>query len=183
MQLLPAGLKATAERTGAINIYQAAGGYGISPYQSGYAWIDVEGHDSADGTKGRYIMKAGVGPERTQVAMKNLFQGDVAPGGTQLQDGDTWRGTGMRNGQPWVEVEIKGSNECQQAAGTLNYPISSSKMVQIPYAAEVCKAEPVSAKVMLPAGEKGGKLQPAKLIWAVELKDSRFALTSPTAMK
>jgi hypothetical protein len=183
LKLLPPGLKATPERTGAINIYQAPNGYGVSPYQSGYIWIDVEGHDSADGTKGRYIMKAGVGPEKTQAAFKTLFQGDIVSGGTQLEDGDVKRATGIRNGEAWVQVEIKSNGECQQAAGTLNYPISGSQMIQIPYAAEACKAEPVSAKLMLPQGEKGAALQPAKLLWAAELRDTRFALTTPIVMK
>jgi hypothetical protein len=80
-------------------------------------------------------------------------------------------------------VEIKSNGECQQAAGTLNYPISGSQMIQIPYAAEACKAEPVSAKLMLPQGEKGAALQPAKLLWAAELRDTRFALTTPIVMK
>ena len=183
LKLLPPGLKATPERTGAINIYQAAKGYGISPYESGYAWIDVEGHDSADGTKARYIMKAGIGPEKSHAALSSLFRADAALGGTQLEDGDVKRGIGIRNGQPWVQVEIKTTGECQSAAGTLNYPISGSQMIQIPYAAEACAAEPVSAKVMLPEGEKGAGLRPTKLLWAAELRDSRFALTNPVAMK
>ena len=182
-KLLPPGLKATPERTGAINIYQATQGYGVSPYQSGYAWIDVEGHDSADGTKARYIMKAGIGPEKSHAALRALFRADAAPGGTQLEDGDVKRGIGIRNGQPWVQIEIKTNGECQPAAGTLNYPISASQMIQIPYVAEACNAEPVSAKVMLPEGEKGAGLQPTKLLWAAELRDTRFALTNPVAMK
>jgi len=183
LKLLPPALKATPERTGAINIYQAPQGYGLSPYQSGYAWIDVEGHDSADGTKARYIIKAGIGPEKTYAALSALFRIDAAPGGTQLEDGDVKRGTGIRNGQPWVQVEIKTSGGCQSVAGTLNYPISGSQMIQIPYAAEACAAEPVSATVMLPEGEKGAGLQPTKLLWAAELRDTRFAFTFPVAMK
>ena len=49
--------------------------------------------------------------------------------------------------------------------------------------AEACNAEPVSAKVKLPEGEKGAGLQPIKLLWAAELRDTRFALTNPVAMK
>src|SRR5262249_806450 len=185
LKLLPPGLKATPERTGAINIYQAENGYGISPYQSGYAWIDVEGHDSADGTKARYILKAGIGPEKSHAALSALFRADAVPGGTQLEDnGDVKRGIGIRNGRPWVQIEIKSTTECQSAAGTLNYPISASQVIQILYVAgSACKAEPVSAKVMLPEGEKGGGLQPVKLLWAAELHDTRFAFTNPVAMK
>jgi hypothetical protein len=183
LKLLPAGLKATPERTGAINIYQAERGYGVSPYQSGYAWIDVEGHDSADGTKARYILKSGIGPENSYVALSALFRSDAVLGGTQLEDGDVKRGIGIRKGQPWVQIEIKSSGECQPVAGTLNYPISAAQMIQIPYAAEACTAEPVSAKIMLPNGEKGAALQPTKLLWAAELKDTRFAFTNPVTMK
>jgi hypothetical protein len=183
LKLLPAGLKATAERTGGINIYQAPKGYGLSPYQAGYVWIDVEGHDSADGAKGRYIMQGGVGPEKSQAALRALFQSDIVPGGTQLEDGGVKRATGIRNGQSWAQIEIKSSGECQPVAGTFNYPISGSEMIQIPYTGEACKAEPGSAKLTLPQGEKGAALQPAKLLWAAELRDTNFAFTKPVAMK
>ena len=139
--------------------------------------------DSADGTKARYILKGGIGPDRAHAALSALFRADAVPGGTQLEDGDVKRGIGVRNGQQWVQIEIKAKGECQSVSGTLNYPISASQMIQIPYAAEACGAEPVSATVTLPQGEKGAGLQPTKLLWAAELRDTRFAFTFPVAMK
>ncbi len=40
-----------------------------------------------------------------------------------------------------------------------------------------------AAKVMLPEEEKGAGLQPNKLLWAADLRDTRFAFTNPVAMK
>jgi hypothetical protein len=68
------------------------------------------------------------------------------------------RATGVRNGQPWVQVEIRAMASVSKQPGTLNYPISGSQTIQIHYAAEACIAEPVSAKLMLPQGEKGDAL-------------------------
>ena len=53
----------------------------------------------------------------------------------------------------------------------------------IPWAGTGCKAEPVSAKLSLPEGENGAGLQPVKLLFAVEVKDSRYALTLPVPVK
>jgi len=62
LNLIPKGLTPVPERTGGINIYYSPRGYGASPYQSGYGWIDLAGNDAADGSKARYIFRAGVGP-------------------------------------------------------------------------------------------------------------------------
>lgn len=43
---LPAWVTPVEGMTGAINIYQAERGYGLTPYQSAYFWVDVEGYDS-----------------------------------------------------------------------------------------------------------------------------------------
>src|SRR4249920_1991722 len=56
---LPSGITPVKEMTGGINIYQAERGYVIGQYQSAYFWVDIEGFDSPDGTKGRWML-AGV---------------------------------------------------------------------------------------------------------------------------
>ncbi len=183
VKLLPAGLRITPERTGGINLVSdAAYNYDMRPYQVGYIWIDVEGHDSADGSKARYILKAG---HTAAAPIKALWKGngDIVPGDVRLEGGEVKRGTSTRNGKEWIAVTIKSSDECQKVAGTLNYVVTAEEMIQIPWASMGCKAEPVSARLSLPEGENGAGLQPDKLLFAVEAKDSRYALTLPVPMK
>ena len=183
VKLLPAGVRSTPERTGGINLVSdGTYNYDSRPYRVGYIWIDVEGHDSADGSKARYIPKAG---HTAAAPIKALWKGngDIVSGDVRLEDGGVKRGTSTRNGKEWIEVTIKGSDECQEVAGTLNYLVTAQEMIQIPWAGTGCKAEPVSAKISLTAGENGAGLQPIKLLFAVEAKDSRYALTLPVPVK
>lgn len=183
VKLLPAGLRIAPERTGGINLVsEGTYNYDSRPYHVGYIWIDVEGHDSADGSKARYIPKAG---HTAAAPIKALWNGngDIVPGDVRLEDGDVKRGTSTRNDKEWIEVTIKSSDECQEVAGTLNYLVTAQEMLQIPWASTGCKAEPVSAKLSLPEGENGAGLQPVKLLFAFEAKDSRYALTLPVPTK
>ena len=49
---LPAGMEPTEGITGGYNIYRSDGGYNTPAYTRAYVWADVEGYDSASGTKG-----------------------------------------------------------------------------------------------------------------------------------
>lgn len=63
--VLPAGLATTPTRHGAIGLYEAAGGWGISPFAGTYARAAVEGHEAPDGSEaflylaGSYTGRAG----------------------------------------------------------------------------------------------------------------------------
>ena len=60
--------------TGAINIYQTGKSYAFGPYQSAYFWVDIEGFDSPDGTKGRWMLAGVYGPEdKMHVALNEYY--------------------------------------------------------------------------------------------------------------
>ena len=61
-KVLPPGITPVKDMTGGINIYQAERGYVIGPYQSAYFWVDVEGFDSPEGIKGRWMLAGVYGP-------------------------------------------------------------------------------------------------------------------------
>jgi hypothetical protein len=187
LKLVPKGLTAVPERTGGINIYYSPRGYGASPYQSGYGWIDLAGQDSADGSKARYIFRAGVGPtEKVTRAFQRVWGPAVRSGGTKLESiGETKQAIGMMGGKPWGTVTIKTSDKCQDAAGTLNYFIPDGgqiKRMQIPWSAIFCAGEPVSAEINFPDAE-AAEVKPEKLLWAGESREAAFNFTTPVAWK
>ncbi len=189
LKVVPKELAATPERTGGINIYHSPRGYGAAPYQSGYGWIDLAGQDAADGSKARYIFRAGVGPtENITKAFTSIWGSGIRSGGTKLETVDgVLQATGMMNGKVWGTVQIKTSDQCGPAGGTLNYFIPSpdgSKLsrMQIPFSTIACGAEPVSAQIDFPDADIAG-VKPEKLLWAAELREAAFGFTQPVAWK
>ena len=189
-KMLPPGIRPVPGATGAINIYQASKGFGISPYQSVYFFVDIEGYDSADGSKGRWMLQGVYGPEeKVSAALREFYAFPVRNGSSRVETrGQMKRSTGVLNGETFVTVDIKPSNDpCQGVAGTLNYPAMHPRtgqiiVNQIPYAGDMCKAEPVAVKISAPAGDPFAALQPAKVLWAVEFKNGSFAFTQPVVM-
>lgn len=184
-KVLPAWLTPAPGMTGAINIYQADGGYGLTPFQSAYFWVDVEGFDSASGIKGRWMLEGVYGPEgRTTVAMRD-FQGFPVRNGSSRAEttADGKRAIGTMNGHDFVSVEIKPvPGSCKPGAVTLNY-LSRKGLVQVPAAGDVCEAQPLSVKINAPPGDAFGAFRPAKLLWAIEFKNGAWANTAPQPLE
>lgn len=184
---LPPGITPVKEMTGAINIYQADKGYAIGPYQSAYFWVDIEGFDSPDGTKGRWMLAGVYGPEaKTSAALKEYYGRPVRVGTSRFEPtAGGKRAIGTVNGQDFITVEIKSDpGPCEPVAGLLNYPglLAKTKQVvvnEIPFVGDGCKAEPVSVNVNAPAGDLFGKFPIAKVIWAAEFKNGAFSFSPP----
>ena len=96
------------ERTGGINIYYSPRGYGAAPYQSGYGWIDLAGNDAADGSKARFIFRAGVGPTENRVrpSVDALFHSAAEVYGSRvLGIVMTGMGSDGREGAAWIKAK------------------------------------------------------------------------------
>jgi hypothetical protein len=184
---LPPGIAPVKEMTGGVNIYQTGGSYPFGPYQAAYFWVDIQGFDSPDGTRGRWMLAAVYGPEQRLPVALNEYNGLPARLGTSRIEPTAQgkRATGTILGRDFITVEIKSfPGECQAAAGTLNYPGISSKTKQlvvneIPYVAEACKAEPVSVDINAPAGDPFSTYPIAKVVWAAEFKNASFSFSPP----
>ena len=68
--LLPPGIKPAASHTVGLNMYRAQQVVGLVPYVASYLWIDVDGFDSPDGTKGRWMAEGWYGPEPMPTVVK-----------------------------------------------------------------------------------------------------------------
>ncbi len=189
-KVLPPNVKPVPGATGGINIYTVGKGFGIAPYSSAYFWVDVEGYDSVDGTKGRWMLTGVYGPnEKTTAAMRDGSFFPVRNGTAKVEaTAQGRRATGMIGDKPIVVGEIRLADEpCSVLAGQVNYPVlSSSKQVMInviPYVGEACKSEPVSVDVVAPAGDAFAAFKPVKLLWALELKNASMSFHSPIVAK
>ena len=169
---LPAGLEPAEGMTGGLNVYTSQGSDTVAPYTRSYVWVDLAGHDSVTGSKGRFVLW--VADSGDTAAMAHLgYQG--VHGTTALsRDGKSMTGTATVDGKDILKVQIAiGDDPCGEAAGSLNYPSrmdGAGPMVLTQYvwsAEAVCGATPVSADIMVDGGHPLAKFTPTSLNWAV----------------
>jgi len=187
---LPPGITPVKEMTGAINIYQVERGLFIGPYQSAYFWVDIEGFDSPEGIKGRWMLAGVYGPqEKTPATLKEVYGFPVRVGTSRFETtANGKRAIAAVNGQDFITAEIKSTDQCEPVAGHVNYPgmVEKSKQVvinEIPFVGDSCKAEPVSVDVTAGPDDPFSKFKISKVIWAAEFRNGSFTFTSPQVAK
>ncbi len=185
-KLLPADVQPIADVTGGFNIYHAEGGYGFGSYSAAYFYVDIEGFDSADGMKGRWMIQGVYGPQSVSDAIKTYYGWPVRLGGSRHEyTPGGRRAVGFVGDADFVEVAITTDRaKCQPISGIVNYvgmPEGASGMVvnTIPFAAKWCPAELVSLDVSAPDGDPIAQLGELKPLFAGELLEGRAALTQP----
>lgn len=184
---LPPGIKAVAGMTGGIAVYKSDGGYGISPYDSAYGYVDIEGFDTAQGSKGRWILQGMYGPdEKVAAAVRGAYGWTVRAGEVTITETMRGRrGVATIAGRDVLDVEVNlGALPCSPVGGINHYVAgTAAKPVvnQIPFAGQWCAGEPVKANVVAPADDPFAALVPAKIIWAGEFRDGAIAFTRPVA--
>jgi hypothetical protein len=184
---LPPGIEPTKEMSGGINIYYAERGNVIAPYSAAYFYVDIEGFDSPEGIKGRWMLAGVYGPQtKTSGALKAYWGFPVRPGTSRFEPAaDGKRAIGTVNGQDFVTAEFKSvPGSCKAAGARLNYVSLSPATEQvgvttIPFVADLCKAELVSAKVTAPSDDPFSKYSISKVIGVAEFKNASAAFTSP----
>jgi hypothetical protein len=184
---LPPGIEPVKGMTGGINIYSVERGYVIGPYSAAYFWVDIEGFDSPEGIKGRWMLVGAYGPQpKTSAALRTYYGLPLRPGSARLEPtADGKRAIGTVNGQDLVTTEIKSvPGSCEAAAILLNYVSLSPETEQvivnkIPVVGDSCKAEPVSAKVTAPSGDPFSAYPISKVIGAAEFRNGSLSFSVP----
>jgi hypothetical protein len=187
--VLPPGIEPVEEMTGGILLYTAEEGYGLAPYSAFYLYVDIKGFDSADGTKGRWMLQGAYGPEKKVSAALHKYYGYPARTGAsrQVTKDSSTVGIGTLAGQEVVQIVVTPKPDpCKSAAGTLNYPgqLETSRdivVAQIPYVGEFCAADPVSVDITAPAGDPLHQLKPVKILGASAFKNFAFAFPRPVS--
>jgi hypothetical protein len=95
---------------------------GLVPYTGSYLWIDVEGFDSPDGTKGRWMVQGWYGPEPVPSAIRNYMGLPVQLGVTTYQrDGDRVHAALSSDGVNVIDATITLKEGPIHRSGFLNY--------------------------------------------------------------
>jgi hypothetical protein len=184
---LPPGVQPAKGMTGGITIYAVPRGYAITPYSAAYLYVDVEGFDSPEGIKGRWMLAGVYGPQpKTAATLTKYYGFPLRTGEARLEPiADGKRAVGILNGQDVVAAEIKSvPNGCAPGAVQLNYLSLLRETEQvvvntIPFAGDFCKADLVSAKITAPSGDAFSSFPIAKLISASEFSNGAATFTAP----
>lgn len=178
---LPPGVTPAAEMTGGINIYKVADAFGPGPYTAAYFWVDLEGMNASDGTKGRWMLTGVYGPSDKAKGVFEQFLGLPIRNGTarhEAASGGAVRAIGSIGSQDLVVVEAKvDTTKCGPGGGAVNFLSDmqgTNHFITFPAAfwGEVCPAEVSSAKVVAPAGDPFAQFQPKKVNWAIRFRGS-----------
>jgi hypothetical protein len=184
---LPREIKPTSDMTGGINIYQVEKGYVIGPYQAAYLWLDIEGYDSPEGIKGRWMLAGIYGPQaKTSNALIAYYGVPVRLGTSRIETTtEGKRAVGTLDGQDIVTVDIKsvpGTGE--EVAALLNYvsisPITKGiSVLKIPVVGQSFSAEARSVSITAPSGDPFAEYSITKTLWAAEFRNCSFSFSYP----
>jgi hypothetical protein len=184
--LLPPGIEPVDDMTGGINLYTAGQGYGLAPFSAFYFYVHVKGFDSSDGTKARWMLQGVYGPEgRVPAALHRYFGFPVRAGESRHDVNDAiTTGIGTLAGREVVRIVVRAKPATYNfVAGAINFPgqLEATReivVLQMPYVAEICEADPVSIDNMAPAGDPLSKLKSVKMVGAFAFKNFTFAFPS-----
>jgi acetoacetate decarboxylase len=160
--LLPEGIKPAAGNVVGLNMYQTQQVVGLAPYTASYLWIDIDGFDSPDGTKGRWMAQGWYGPEPVPSAIRNYMGLPVQLGVTHYQrDGNRVHAVLSSDGVNLIDATITLKAGPVPAARVLNYPALGRNLAQPALSAivvnrvlgfgEITPATPVSMERLLDA--------------------------------
>lgn len=174
--LLPAGVEPADDLSGGLNIYDAEGGFGLTPYSAAYAYINVKEFDSAIGAPARYILGGWYGPDpKVAAAMNTHFNAGVGIGdASQSGAGDTWTGTGGDDTGS-ITLVINPGSECGPAAGTLNYVGTTGEAgLKIPFTGSFCGGQAVSVDIEGAEGSALAQIKVDQILGGGRLLDGIF---------
>jgi acetoacetate decarboxylase len=191
--LLPTGIKAAPGNVVGLNMYRTQEAVGLVPYTASYLWIDIEGFDSPDGTKGRWMVQGWYGPEPVPSAIRNYMGLPVQLGVTNYQrDGDRVHAALSSDGVNVIDAIITLKDAPIHKVGFLNYPALGRNLTQpapsafvvnrIPGASEITPATPVSMEFHFRENDAAKALQPRRSLNALYIKGaaSAFVVPEPT---
>jgi hypothetical protein len=187
--LLPPGIEPVDEMSGGINLYTAEQGYGLAPYSAFYFYVHVKGLDSADGTKARWMLQGVYGPStRVPAALHKYYGLPVRAGESLLESKEASTvGIGTFAGQEVVRIVVSPKPTTYESeAGIIHFPgqLETTReivVMQMPYVAEICDADPVSIDVRAPAGDPLNKLKSVKMLGGFAFKNFTFAFPRPVS--
>jgi acetoacetate decarboxylase len=188
--LLPIGIKAAPGSVVGLNMYRTKEAVGLVPYTASYLWIDIEGFDSPDGTKGRWMVQGWYGPEPVPTAMRNYMGVPVQLGVTNYQrEGNRVHAALSSDGVNLIDATISLTGGPIRRSGFLNYAAPGRNLAQpapsavvvnrIPGASEITPAAPVSMEFHFRETDAAKGLHPKRLLNAFYINGAASAFVVP----
>lgn len=173
---LPDDITPVSDCTGGFYIYDAPEGWGPPPYSAALGWLDIEGYDAPDGSKGRFSFLAyysgrgfrgfsrfGIGPFIDSQARLSLSK--------QVAEG--WAGP---VGTDWLHLSIRLKQSDPPLTSGVHYYIamrdSLVHALPIAFSFRFFEAEPLAAQLLVPDEDPIAGLRPTKLLWAGYVPDA-----------
>lgn len=183
---LPPGVVPAKEMTGGINIYKAAGGNGFGAYTAAYLWVDLEGLDSSDGTKGRWMLAGVYGSQKVMAILQEFYGLPVRNGSSRYEaNASGVRAVGASGGRDLVIVEVKiDLSKCEPGGGGVSYLSQMPRtkhfvVLSDAFWGELCPAEVGSVRIIAPEGDPFAQFKPTRINWSIQFKGS-VAVMPPT---
>ena len=183
---LPPGVVPAKEMTGGINIYKAAGGNGFGAYTAAYLWVDLEGLDSSDGTKGRWMLAGIYGSQEVMAVVQEFYGLPVRNGNARYEaTAKGLRAVGASAGHDLISVEAEiDMDKCKPGGGSVSYLSQMPRtkhfiLLSDAFWGELCPAQVDSVRIMAPDGDPFAQFKPKSINWAVQFKGS-VAVMPPT---
>jgi hypothetical protein len=181
--LLPPGIEPVDEVSGGFNLYTADKGYGLAPFTAFYFYVHVKGFDSSDGTKARWLLQGVYGPEaRVPAALRKYYGFPVRTGESRLESKEASTiGIVTLAGQEVVRTVVSPRRStCKSEASAVNFLGQLEKtheivVLQMPYIAEICEADPMSIDISAPADDPLNTVKPFEMVGAFAFENFTFA--------
>jgi len=182
--LVPSGLTLPNPATGGFVIYSASTGWGITPYTAAFAWVDVEGMNAPDGTRGRLKIGGLYSGSTATKAFSALSRHCRAGYSRKEFSGDLVTAIAGSGGAEHFRILVRrlpGPGRPQ--AGTRYYLGDPGggrlTWMAMSYTFTAGPAEPLEAVITAPPGEPLALFRPRKLLWATFLRDKVATLGVP----
>ena len=183
-RLLPPELEPAGNDAGLICAYTVGTGWGVAPYSSLYAAVEVKGVDAPDGSSG-YCIVAGWysgGGYRFMHRYYNLLPEE---GGCRLsKEGGLEVAVGGPAGVDAVTMRIRRTPKGPPQAAVVHHylgkhPTGGASLFAIAFSGMAVDAEPVSLEISGAAGERMCLARPTELTYALDCYDSNLTFGVP----
>jgi DNA-binding CsgD family transcriptional regulator len=183
--VLPDELKPLPGLTGTVSVFRAAQGWGIAPYSACFMTIEVEGHDSPDGSPA-YYMASGYFSDRAGVVMRRDYNSNFRDGcSRQVREGAVLRGIGGPHGTDALAIEVQLDDKAPvTVSGIHNYIGRNPRgaglnLYSVAYTGPFFTAAPLSVDIFEAATDDMKQLRPAELLWALEVPSLSMTYSPP----
>ena len=169
---LPDELTPTPDFRGIAYIFGSDQPGPLSPYSCCFLAIEVEGHDSPDGSRAYYIVTGHI--SRRGEAVRRQINANFLPGGSrQWAEGDVLAGAGGPAGADGMRMRLRPTGEVAYGTNGVHNFIGSDpaggglQVYSVAFTGDFEVAEPLALDILDDASEQMRPLRPRALTWGL----------------